>query len=75
MSYPLGRRCEQPLGPIGIVRETIATKGIKGVYAGCTALVVGNAVKAGVRFLSYDQYKSMLKDADVSLLSYGMMAQ
>jgi hypothetical protein len=57
----------QPLGPIGIIRETIAKKGIKGIYAGCTALVAGNAVKAGVRFLSYDQYKSMLKDADVSM--------
>jgi hypothetical protein len=56
----------QPIGPIGIVRETIANKGIRGLYAGCTALVVGNAVKAGVRFLSYDQYKSMLTDADVS---------
>lgn len=56
----------QPTGPIGIVRDTIANKGIRGLYAGCTALVVGNAVKAGVRFLSYDQYKSMLTDADVS---------
>lgn len=54
------------MGPIGIVRDTIANKGIRGLYAGCTALVVGNAVKAGVRFLSYDQYKSMLTDADVS---------
>ncbi|GHJ88324.1 hypothetical protein NliqN6_4726 [Naganishia liquefaciens] len=57
----------KPLGPIGIIRETVASKGIRGLYAGCTALVVGNAVKAGVRFLSYDQYKSMLTDTDGKL--------
>lgn len=48
------------------MRETIASKGITGIYAGCSALVVGNAVKAGVRFLSYDQYKSLLRDENVS---------
>lgn len=53
-------------GPISILRETIASKGITGIYAGCSALVVGNAVKAGVRFLSYDQYKSLLRDENVS---------
>ncbi|KAJ9124141.1 hypothetical protein QFC22_000937 [Naganishia vaughanmartiniae] len=57
----------KPVGPIGIIRDTIANKGIRGLYAGCSALVVGNAVKAGVRFLSYDQYKSMLVDADGKL--------
>lgn len=55
----------QRIGPISIIRETIAQKGIRGLYAGCTALVTGNAVKAGVRFLSYDQYKSMLRDEEV----------
>ncbi|KAG7529571.1 hypothetical protein FFLO_05543 [Filobasidium floriforme] len=54
-------------GPISILRETIASKGITGIYAGCSALVVGNAVKAGVRFLSYDQYKSLLRDENGKL--------
>jgi solute carrier family 25 citrate transporter 1 len=31
-------------------------------------VVIGNAVKAGVRFRTYDQFKSMLKDEEVSLL-------
>jgi solute carrier family 25 citrate transporter 1 len=53
-------------GPISILRETIANKGITGIYAGCSALVIGNAVKAGVRFLSYDQYKALLRDENVS---------
>lgn len=29
------------------------------------ALVVGNAAKAGVRFLSYDKFKAMLADSEV----------
>ncbi len=65
ISFPLAS-FTQPLGPIQILHQTITQKGISGIYAGCTALVVGNAVKAGVRFLSYDQYKSMLKDKEVS---------
>ncbi|KAJ9106076.1 hypothetical protein QFC21_001215 [Naganishia friedmannii] len=60
-----GSAAVKPVGPIGIIRDTIANKGIRGLYAGCSALVIGNAVKAGVRFLSYDQYKSMLVDSDL----------
>jgi hypothetical protein len=30
---------------------------------------VGNAAKAGVRFVSYDHFKSMLSDAEVRLSS------
>lgn len=58
----------QPPGPIQILKNTISTKGFSGLYAGCGALVAGNAVKAGVRFLSYDQYKSLLQDDKVSSL-------
>jgi hypothetical protein len=36
------------------------------MYAGCTALVVGNSVKAGVRFVSYERFKQALADKDVS---------
>uniref|UniRef100_A0A5K1K7J7 Cell surface hydrophobicity-associated protein n=1 Tax=Ganoderma boninense TaxID=34458 RepID=A0A5K1K7J7_9APHY len=32
--------------------------------AGCMALVIGNAVKAGVRFVSYDHFKHALADAE-----------
>ncbi|KAL5498138.1 hypothetical protein ACEPAH_2268 [Sanghuangporus vaninii] len=50
--------------PIEIIRNTLRTRGIRGLYSGCTALITGNAVKAGVRFLSYDQFKSMLADRE-----------
>ncbi|RDB17609.1 putative mitochondrial carrier C19G12.05 [Hypsizygus marmoreus] len=48
--------------PIAIIRETLKTKGVTGLYSGCSALVVGNAMKAGVRFVSYDHFKQMLAD-------------
>lgn len=33
-------------------------------YAGCTTLIIGNSLKAGIRFVAFDQYKSLLSDAD-----------
>ncbi|TFK95181.1 mitochondrial tricarboxylate transporter [Pterulicium gracile] len=50
--------------PLSIIRSTLATKGITGLYSGCTALVAGNAVKAGVRFVTYERFKEMLADSE-----------
>ena len=36
-------------------------------YAGCTTLIIGNSIKAGVRFVAFDQYKSMLSNSDGSI--------
>ncbi|WFD29566.1 hypothetical protein MSPP1_000575 [Malassezia sp. CBS 17886] len=55
---------EKPPNPLVIVRDTVRQHGIGGLYSGCGALVAGNAVKAGVRFLSYDHFKSLLQDQD-----------
>jgi solute carrier family 25 citrate transporter 1 len=52
--------------PLTIIRETLRSHGVRGLYAGCSALVVGNSVKAGVRFVSYDKFKQALADKDVS---------
>jgi len=49
-------------GPVALIRETLKTQGVTGLYSGCTALIIGNAVKAGVRFVSYDHFKHMLAD-------------
>lgn len=57
----------KPLGPIEIVRTTLASHGVRGLYSGCSALVVGNAAKAGVRFLSYDSIKLAVADKEVSI--------
>jgi solute carrier family 25 citrate transporter 1 len=33
-------------------------------YAGCTTLIIGNSIKAGVRFVAFDAYKNMLSSPD-----------
>ncbi|KAH8688879.1 putative mitochondrial tricarboxylate transporter [Talaromyces proteolyticus] len=33
-------------------------------YAGCTTLIIGNSLKAGIRFVAFDKFKSLLQDAD-----------
>ena len=33
-------------------------------YAGCTTLIIGNSLKAGIRFVAFDFYKGLLSDAD-----------
>jgi len=53
--------------PISIARETFRSKGVKGFYPGCGALVTGNAVKAAVRFFSYDQFKALLVNSEGKL--------
>ncbi|KAF7316903.1 hypothetical protein HMN09_00424300 [Mycena chlorophos] len=50
--------------PLTIIRETFRTQGITGLYSGCSALVVGNSLKAGVRFVAYDHFKNMLADSE-----------
>lgn len=35
------------------------------MYSGCSALIIGNSVKAGVRFVSYDHFKQKLADSEV----------
>ncbi|MCJ1285736.1 hypothetical protein MMC26_005077 [Xylographa opegraphella] len=34
----------------------------KAWYAGCTTLVIGNSLKAGIRFVAFDSYKTLLED-------------
>jgi len=50
--------------PLTIIRETLRSQGLRGLYAGCTTLIVGTSVKAGVRFVSYDKFKQALADKD-----------
>ncbi|GAB7337487.1 hypothetical protein MBLNU457_g2817t1 [Dothideomycetes sp. NU457] len=33
-------------------------------YAGCTTLIIGNSLKAGIRFVAFDQYKNLLANSD-----------
>lgn len=64
---PQGASSHDPLTqatPLSLLKETLAQRGVKGLYAGVGAVIIGNAAKAGVRFTTYDQFKSMLKDED-----------
>ncbi|CAG8435768.1 6222_t:CDS:2 [Diversispora eburnea] len=51
-------------GPIDCAISTVRAKGPFALYKGLSALVIGTAAKAGVRFLTYDQLKSLLQDKD-----------
>ncbi|CAD6583809.1 MAG: hypothetical protein CYPHOPRED_002499 [Cyphobasidiales sp. Tagirdzhanova-0007] len=53
--------------PLRVAKETFRERGFSGFYTGCGALVTGNAVKAAVRFLSYDQFKTLLVNKEGKL--------
>jgi solute carrier family 25 citrate transporter 1 len=50
-----------------MLRSTVSAEGISGIYTGCTTLVAGTALKAGVRFLAFDSIKKQLVDNDGKL--------
>jgi solute carrier family 25 citrate transporter 1 len=54
-------------GPIDCLVKTIRTHGVGAIYTGVSALAIGNAAKAGVRFLTYDQIANALRDKDGKL--------
>ncbi|KAJ1729863.1 hypothetical protein LPJ72_004749 [Coemansia sp. Benny D160-2] len=49
-------------GAMDCARATVQTQGIRGLYRGLTPMLLGNAAKAGVRFLTYDTVKAWLSD-------------
>lgn len=58
-----------------MLRHTVGTVGISGVYTGCSTLVAGTALKAGVRFLAFDSIKGQLIDENGKLsTSRGILA-
>ncbi|KAK3627706.1 CtIP-related endonuclease [Elasticomyces elasticus] len=53
--------------PVRLLYQTISRQGAASVYAGCGALVAGTALKAGVRFLTFDTTQALLADGDGKL--------
>ncbi|KAF1817618.1 mitochondrial tricarboxylate transporter [Eremomyces bilateralis CBS 781.70] len=43
-------------------------------YAGCTTLIIGNSIKAGVRFVAFDYYKELLADQNGKTSRIGNVA-
>ncbi|KAJ3262969.1 threonine synthase [Chytriomyces hyalinus] len=60
-------------GPIDVIRVTLKQHGVFGLYRGLSALVIGTASKAGVRFLVFDQMKALLADKDGKVSGPRMM--
>ncbi|CAG8540720.1 12787_t:CDS:2, partial [Acaulospora colombiana] len=54
-------------GPLDCAITTVRTKGVFGLYKGLSALVIGTAAKAGIRFFTYDQIKVLLQDENGKL--------
>jgi solute carrier family 25 citrate transporter 1 len=51
---------------VAILKETVQAHGVRGLYSGSGALITGNALKAGTRFMTYDTVKDWFRGADVS---------
>ncbi|KAK5102641.1 hypothetical protein LTS08_003441 [Lithohypha guttulata] len=48
--------------PFTMLRYVAANEGFSAIYAGCWTLIAGTALKAGIRFLSFDAIKNALAD-------------
>lgn len=53
--------------PLVLIYNVSKTQGVSSLYVGCPAFVVGNTVKASVRFLGFDYIKSLLADKNGKL--------
>ncbi|PYH89947.1 putative tricarboxylate transport protein [Aspergillus ellipticus CBS 707.79] len=49
--------------PFRLLRQVAASEGIGAIYTGCTSLIVGTMLKAGVRFVCFDAIKNQLADS------------
>jgi solute carrier family 25 citrate transporter 1 len=53
--------------PLVLIYNTVKAQGVGSIYTGCPAFVVGNTVKASVRFLGFDSIKKVLADKEGKL--------
>jgi solute carrier family 25 citrate transporter 1 len=53
-----------PLGPIGTAQRIVQREGFLALYKGLTAVYTGIVPKMAIRFLSFEQYKIVLHDAN-----------
>ncbi|CEP24304.1 Tricarboxylate transport protein AltName: Full=Citrate transport protein; Short=CTP [Cyberlindnera jadinii] len=53
--------------PLVLIYNTARAQGVSTIYTGCPAFVVGNTVKASVRFLGFDSIKKLLADKEGKL--------
>ncbi|KXH36179.1 mitochondrial carrier protein [Colletotrichum simmondsii] len=53
-------RPNPPPSSLAIIRDTICTSGVRGIYSGVQALAASNAAKSGIRFLAFETTRSKL---------------
>ncbi|GMM29548.1 Ctp1 protein [Martiniozyma asiatica (nom. inval.)] len=53
--------------PLILISTVARTQGVSSLYVGCPAFVIGNTLKASVRFLGFDAIKRLLSDSDGKL--------
>ena len=62
-------RVKPSRNPFLVVGQTYKQEGLRALYKGCAALVVGSVAKDAVRFLSFDSVKNKFKDPETGVLS------
>ncbi|MCJ1326260.1 hypothetical protein MMC10_002924 [Thelotrema lepadinum] len=58
-----------PRNPFLIVTQVYRQEGLRSLYKGCSALIVGSVAKDAVRFLSFDTIKNSFADSETGALS------
>ncbi|KAF1959345.1 tricarboxylate transport protein, mitochondrial precursor [Byssothecium circinans] len=58
-----------PRNPFLVVTQVYQKEGLRALYKGCGALVVGSIAKDGVRFLFFDQIKNSFADPQTGTLT------
>lgn len=48
--------------PISVLTHVARTEGVRAIYTGCAALVLGTACKVSIRFASFSYYRGLLAD-------------
>ncbi|KAI9646989.1 hypothetical protein NHQ30_004990 [Ciborinia camelliae] len=60
-----------PRNPFRIVLQVRQQEGLRALYKGCPALVIGSIGKDAVRFVSFDSIKNAFRDPETGVLSPG----
>ncbi|KAJ0296208.1 hypothetical protein COL5a_005036 [Colletotrichum fioriniae] len=53
-------KASPPPSSLAIIRDTVRTSGVRGIYSGVQALAASNAAKSGIRFLAFETTRSKL---------------
>jgi solute carrier family 25 citrate transporter 1 len=60
---------KSPRNPFSVVGQVYRNEGIRALYKGCGALVIGSVGKDAVRFLSFDTVKNAFRDPETGVLT------